>query len=208
MGFGSPESCRRFPLSPSEGERAGVRGPLLPCGSGAQSASNCRGVLSPIRNSHSSRSGPVHHQKEGGPDLSFNSPNPSTLCNLTPRKATAHREPNWLTPAVVTWTALRPRPAKQFGSREPGGTERRKAMETLPITLNCTTHTHSRGGQNAERQWRLAGAASALIDICFSRGGQNAERQWRPGHSCVLFAIPPIAGGDRTPKGNGDSNTV
>jgi DNA-binding response OmpR family regulator len=35
--IGSPESCRRFPLSPSEGERAGVRG--LTWGSGAQSAS-------------------------------------------------------------------------------------------------------------------------------------------------------------------------
>ena len=27
LNLGSPESCRRFPLSPSEGERAGVRGP-------------------------------------------------------------------------------------------------------------------------------------------------------------------------------------
>ncbi|MGD0262633.1 MAG: aminotransferase class I/II-fold pyridoxal phosphate-dependent enzyme [Verrucomicrobiota bacterium] len=41
-----PESCRRFPLSPSEGERAGERGPSLPRGSGPQSASSCRGVLS------------------------------------------------------------------------------------------------------------------------------------------------------------------
>jgi len=33
-------------LSPSEGERAGERGPSLPGGSGPQSASECRGVLS------------------------------------------------------------------------------------------------------------------------------------------------------------------
>jgi YVTN family beta-propeller protein len=46
LNLDSPESWRRFPLSPSEGERAGVRGPLLPGGSGAQSASNGRGVLS------------------------------------------------------------------------------------------------------------------------------------------------------------------
>jgi len=29
MNVRSPESCRQFPLSPSEGERAGVRGPFL-----------------------------------------------------------------------------------------------------------------------------------------------------------------------------------
>ena len=44
LSLGSPESCRRFPLSPSEGERAGVRGPTW--GSGAQSAAKCRRVLS------------------------------------------------------------------------------------------------------------------------------------------------------------------
>ena len=27
----SPKTCRRLPLSPSEGERAGVRGPHWPC---------------------------------------------------------------------------------------------------------------------------------------------------------------------------------
>jgi hypothetical protein len=53
MNLGLPESCRRFPLSPSEGERAGVRGP--PWGSGAQSAAVCRGVLSPRRGSHAVR---------------------------------------------------------------------------------------------------------------------------------------------------------
>jgi DNA-binding response OmpR family regulator len=37
MNVGSPEICQRFPLSPSEGERAGVPG--LTWGSGAQSAS-------------------------------------------------------------------------------------------------------------------------------------------------------------------------
>ena len=42
----SPITCRRFPLSPSEGERAGVRGPSLPWCPGAQTASNWRGVLS------------------------------------------------------------------------------------------------------------------------------------------------------------------
>ena len=36
MSLDLPESCRRFPLSPSEGERAGERGPSLPGGSGAQ----------------------------------------------------------------------------------------------------------------------------------------------------------------------------
>jgi hypothetical protein len=43
LNVASPASCRRFPLSPSEGERAGVRGPSL--GSGVQSASKCQGVL-------------------------------------------------------------------------------------------------------------------------------------------------------------------
>jgi hypothetical protein len=47
LNLRSPETGRRFPLSPSEGERAGERGLLLPEGSGAQSASNGRGVLSP-----------------------------------------------------------------------------------------------------------------------------------------------------------------
>ena len=45
MSLDSPESCRRFSLSPSEGERAGVRGPTLPRGSEAQYASHGRGVL-------------------------------------------------------------------------------------------------------------------------------------------------------------------
>src|ERR1035441_5370433 len=40
----SPKTCRRFPLSSSEGERAGARGPLGGCG--AQSASKSRGLLS------------------------------------------------------------------------------------------------------------------------------------------------------------------
>ena len=44
MTLGLSESCRRFPLSPSEGERAGVRGASLP--SGAESASSGPGVLS------------------------------------------------------------------------------------------------------------------------------------------------------------------
>src|ERR1039457_866187 len=39
LNLGLPQSCRRFSLSPSEGERAGVRGPSW--GSGAQSASEC-----------------------------------------------------------------------------------------------------------------------------------------------------------------------
>jgi len=46
MSFDSPASCRRFSLSPSEGERAGVRGPSW--GSGEQSAPVCRGGLSPF----------------------------------------------------------------------------------------------------------------------------------------------------------------
>jgi len=46
MNFDSPMSCPGFPLSPSEGERAGVRGPRLARGSGAQSASTGRSVLS------------------------------------------------------------------------------------------------------------------------------------------------------------------
>ena len=41
LNLGSPESCRRFPLSPSEGEGRG-EGPTW--GSGAQSASECRGL--------------------------------------------------------------------------------------------------------------------------------------------------------------------
>jgi len=46
MSFDSPASCRRFSLSPSEGERAGVRGPSW--GSGGQSAPVGRGGLSPL----------------------------------------------------------------------------------------------------------------------------------------------------------------
>jgi len=49
MNLNSPEIGRRFPLSPSEGERAGVRGPPLSWDSGAQNASKCRGVLSLAR---------------------------------------------------------------------------------------------------------------------------------------------------------------
>jgi phenylalanyl-tRNA synthetase beta chain len=45
MNLVSPESCRGFPLSPSEGERAGERGPSLHGGSEAQSASKGRGGL-------------------------------------------------------------------------------------------------------------------------------------------------------------------
>jgi len=44
MNLGSPESCRRFPLSPSEGERLGERGPTW--ASRTQSASGCRAGLS------------------------------------------------------------------------------------------------------------------------------------------------------------------
>jgi hypothetical protein len=46
MNLDTPASCRRLALSPSKVERAGLRGPLLPWGSGAQSASNCQGVFS------------------------------------------------------------------------------------------------------------------------------------------------------------------
>jgi hypothetical protein len=46
MDFDSRADCRPFPLSPSEGERAGVRGSPLPWISGAQNASHGRGVLS------------------------------------------------------------------------------------------------------------------------------------------------------------------
>ena len=49
MNLDSPESGRGFSLSPSEGERAGERGPSPPWGSPAQSASKCRGVLSLAR---------------------------------------------------------------------------------------------------------------------------------------------------------------
>jgi hypothetical protein len=48
MNLGLPESWRRFPLglkSRPVGTSEGVRGPSLPWGSGAQSASECRGVL-------------------------------------------------------------------------------------------------------------------------------------------------------------------
>jgi 2-hydroxyglutaryl-CoA dehydratase, D-component len=42
----SPESSRRDSLSPSEGERAGVRGPFSPWGSGMRDASKGQGALS------------------------------------------------------------------------------------------------------------------------------------------------------------------
>jgi hypothetical protein len=42
----SPESSRRLSLSPSEGERAGVRGPFSPWGSGVRDVSKGRGALS------------------------------------------------------------------------------------------------------------------------------------------------------------------
>ena len=44
MSLSLPESCRRLPLSPSEGERAGVRGPSLPGSSAAQGALPIRGI--------------------------------------------------------------------------------------------------------------------------------------------------------------------
>src|ERR1017187_306910 len=46
LNLGLPASCRRFPLSPSSSERVGERGPCWAWGSGPQSASNGRGVLS------------------------------------------------------------------------------------------------------------------------------------------------------------------
>jgi len=46
MALVSPPSCPGFPLSPSEGERAGVRELRFVRGSGAQSASTGQGVLS------------------------------------------------------------------------------------------------------------------------------------------------------------------
>ncbi len=47
MNLVVPEGCRQFPLSPSEGERAGVRAPTRD--SGAQSASKGRGILSQVQ---------------------------------------------------------------------------------------------------------------------------------------------------------------
>jgi hypothetical protein len=47
LNLNLPVNCRRFPLSPSKGERAGERGPCRRWGSEAQSASNGRGILSP-----------------------------------------------------------------------------------------------------------------------------------------------------------------
>ena len=44
LNLGLSGGCRQFPLSPSEGERVGLRGPTW--GSGPQSASKCRGILS------------------------------------------------------------------------------------------------------------------------------------------------------------------
>ena len=57
MNLGSPESCRRFPPSPSEGDRAGLRGPPSPWRSGAQCASSCRGIFTP-GHSHRPAAGP------------------------------------------------------------------------------------------------------------------------------------------------------
>ena len=187
---------------------------------------------SALRIPHRSRSGPLSHQNPGGPDLSFNSPNPSTLCNLTPRKASGQREPIWPAAAVVTWTALRPRPAKQFGSRRAGRAERRKAMETPAVDgVSYPLHLVSREGRTpkgngdfimvscnfsllvlgagrAERRKAMETAIAFLISKKFLQepGGQNAERQWRPP------AVPgPLEPGcqrsreGRTPKGNGDA---
>ena len=94
------------------------------------------GMSAPTRHPHGPRSGPIHHENHGGPDLNFNSPYPSTLCILFPRNVSGHRKPYRCAMAVVTWTALRPRPAKQFGSRSSRRAERRKARETA-------TQTHS-----------------------------------------------------------------
>src|ERR1035441_10149458 len=105
----------------------------------------------PIRNPHGSRSGPLNHENPGGPDLSFNSPNPSTLCNLTPRKASGHREPNWPVTAVVTWTALATPPANGFRGRRSRGAERRKAMETQALARHGQW-TQSLGSRGAERR--------------------------------------------------------
>ena len=48
MTVGLPEDCRQLPLSPSEGERAGVRGPPLPLDSAAQAALSVRDTLSSV----------------------------------------------------------------------------------------------------------------------------------------------------------------
>jgi len=91
------------------------------------------GMIPPARHPHGSRSRPFNHENQRGPDLSFNLPNPNTLCNLSSQKSNGQHEPNRLASAVVTWMAPRPRPAKQFGSRRSQGAERRKAMETRPV---------------------------------------------------------------------------
>ena len=108
------------------------------------------GMSAPTRHPHGPRSGPIHHENHGGPDLNFNSPYPSTLCILFPRNVSGHRKPYRCAMAVVTWTALRPRPAKQFGSRSSRRAERRKAMETccnnIRVIIKC------QGSRRAERR--------------------------------------------------------
>ena len=79
---------------------------------------------------HRSRSRPLNHENQRGPDLNFNLPNPNTLGNLSPQKLNGQHELNRPASAVVTWMAPQPRPAKWFGSRSSQGAERRKAMET------------------------------------------------------------------------------
>ena len=81
MNLGSPESCRRFPLSPSEGER----GPTWI--SGTQCASECRGVLSPSRSS----------SDEGGATSSFGEGLETTgpICTSAIRPALSSRPSAW-----------------------------------------------------------------------------------------------------------------
>ena len=65
----SPQNCRPFSLSPSEGERAGVRGPSSPSGSGTPSASSLPGSLSPSQGERAGVRGPSSPSGQGASPL-------------------------------------------------------------------------------------------------------------------------------------------
>ena len=97
LNLGSPETCRRLPLSPSEGERAGVRGPSLPGGSGAQSASNGRGVL---LSSGPGRGGPFLHRPKANCIWSHNCLTTACLTTGSLPPILARYTPATMTPGI------------------------------------------------------------------------------------------------------------
>ena len=153
---------------------------------------------SALRNSQFPRLG--HHlqspKKGGAPDLELNWPNHNHLRILRAVEARDRVVPKWHRPPVLTWTALAPRSANEFGSRRAGRAERRKAMETQflcrrhqPFTLR-PGRAKRRKAMETRRYDQLDESSSHIV-----RGGLNAERQWRLGNDPCLSKRDPHASG-------------